>query len=40
MQAKVWLIQAYRSRGSQLADLDPLGYQPACSSPWTPAPTG
>lgn len=30
MQAKVWqLIQAYRSRGGQLADLDPLGYQPA-----------
>ncbi|MEM9380057.1 MAG: multifunctional oxoglutarate decarboxylase/oxoglutarate dehydrogenase thiamine pyrophosphate-binding subunit/dihydrolipoyllysine-residue succinyltransferase subunit [Planctomycetota bacterium] len=29
MQAKVWqLIQAYRSRGGQLADLDPLGYQP------------
>ena len=29
MQAKVWqLIQAYRTRGGQLADLDPLGYQP------------
>ncbi|MEL6905387.1 MAG: multifunctional oxoglutarate decarboxylase/oxoglutarate dehydrogenase thiamine pyrophosphate-binding subunit/dihydrolipoyllysine-residue succinyltransferase subunit, partial [Planctomycetota bacterium] len=29
MQAKVWqLIQAYRTRGGQLADLDPLGYRP------------
>ncbi len=29
MQAKVWkLIAAYRTRGGQLADLDPLGYQP------------
>lgn len=29
MQARVWaLIQAYRTRGGQLADLDPLGYQP------------
>ena len=29
MQTKVWtLIQAYRTRGGQLADLDPLGYQP------------
>lgn len=28
MQAKVWkLITAYRARGGQLADLDPLGYQ-------------
>jgi len=28
MQAKVWaLIQAYRSRGGQIADLDPLGYR-------------
>ncbi|QDV06862.1 Multifunctional 2-oxoglutarate metabolism enzyme [Planctomycetes bacterium Poly30] len=29
VQAKIWkLIQAYRSRGGQLADLDPLGYRP------------
>ncbi|MFT7167346.1 MAG: 2-oxoglutarate decarboxylase [Paracoccaceae bacterium] len=29
IQTKIWkLIQAYRSRGGQLADLDPLGYQP------------
>ncbi|MEM8709769.1 MAG: 2-oxo acid dehydrogenase subunit E2, partial [Planctomycetota bacterium] len=29
IQTTVWkLIQAYRTRGGQLADLDPLGYQP------------
>ena len=29
IQTKIWkLIQAYRTRGGQLADLDPLGYQP------------
>ena len=29
-QAKVWqLISAYRNRGCQLADLDPLEYKPA-----------
>ena len=29
MQAKLWkMINAYRTRGSRLADLDPLGYKP------------
>ena len=41
VQAKIWqLINAYRSRGHQIADLDPLGYKPHVEESLDPASYG